>query len=142
MHRGKFLFPAALLAAAFLFAHETKPWPVPKEASERKNPVASAPASLKEAKALYEKECAVCHGPKGDGKGAGAVALQVRPADFTDGQMMGEMTDGDLFYRLSEGRLPMAAYKGKLSEEQRWKLVTYLRTFNKKDSGKKSGHKH
>ena len=142
MHKGKFLFPAALLAAALLFAHEPKPWPVPKEASERKNPAASTPASLKEAKALYEKECAICHGPKGDGKGAGAVALQVPPANFTDSQMMGEMTDGDLFYRLSEGRMPMAAYKGKLSEEQRWKLVNYLRSFGKKDSGKKPDHKH
>jgi mono/diheme cytochrome c family protein len=142
MQKGKFLFQAALLAAVWLFAHDSKPWPVPKEASDLKNPAASTPASLKEAKALYEKECAVCHGPKGDGKGAGAVALQVRPADFTDSPMMDGMTDGDLFYKLSEGRMPMAAYKGKLSEEQRWKLVSYLRTFNKKDAGKKSVHKH
>ena len=135
-------FAIALSAAALLFAQEPKPWTAPKEESERKNPVAATPASLKDAKTIYDKECAVCHGATGNGEGAGAIALKSRPLDFTISILMDQKTDGDLFYKLSEGRLPMPPYKGKLSEEQRWKLVNYLRTFSKKDSGKKPDHKH
>ena len=34
-------------------------------------------------KALYEERCMLCHGPKGDGKGPGAVALDPKPANYT-----------------------------------------------------------
>ena len=135
----KILGIATVLAASiWLFGQEAKPWTVPKEESERKNPVASTPASLKDAKTLYDKDCAICHGATGNGEGAGAIALKSRPLDFTITVLMDQKTDGELFYKLSEGRMPMPAYKGKLSEEQRWKLVSYLRSFSKKDSGKKS----
>jgi mono/diheme cytochrome c family protein len=33
--------------------------------------------------ALYQAKCTLCHGPKGDGKGPGAIALNPKPADFT-----------------------------------------------------------
>ena len=33
-------------------------------------------------KALYEETCMICHGPKGDGKGPGAVALDPKPANY------------------------------------------------------------
>ncbi len=107
-------------------------WKAPKEAAEKKNPVAATPASLKEAKALFEKECAVCHGSKGDGKGPGAAGLNKPAGNFTDAAEMADETDGALFYKISEGRMPMLTFKGRLSEEQRWSLVNYIRTFAKK----------
>ncbi len=125
---------ALVALAGLLLAHE-KSWTVPKEAAEKKNPVAPSPKALKDAKTVYEKECAICHGPKGDGKGAGAVALSEKPADFTDAAMMKEMTDGEIFYKVSEGRMPMPGFKAKLSEEQRWGLVNYVRTFAGKAKG-------
>jgi mono/diheme cytochrome c family protein len=131
-------FATVLTASAWLFAQEVKPWPTPKEDSERKNPAASTPATLKDAKVIYDKQCAVCHGATGNGEGAGAIALKSRPLDFTISVLMDQKTDGELFYKISEGRMPMPAYKSKLSEEQRWSLVNYLRSFSKKDSGKKS----
>ena len=139
--------PLAVLAG-LLLAHGSKPWPVPKEERERQNPVASNGDSLKEGKVLYEANCAVCHGEKGDGKGPGAKALPVKPENFTDAKMMEAMTDGELFYKLSEGRMPMPGFKSKLAEEQRWQVINYVRTLAKKNpgksggSGKKSDHKH
>ena len=59
--------------------------------------------------------------------------------------MMKEMTDGELFYKLSEGRMPMPGFKAKLSEEQRWQVLNYVRTLAKKSpakGGKKSDHQH
>jgi len=43
--------------------------------------------------------------------------------------MMEEMTDGEIFYKISEGRRPMPSFKKRLTEEQRWQLVNYVRTF-------------
>ncbi len=40
-------------------------------------------ADLPKGKALYEERCLICHGPKGDGKGQGAIALNPKPADYT-----------------------------------------------------------
>jgi mono/diheme cytochrome c family protein len=42
---------------------------------------------------------------------------------------MAEMTDGEIFWKMGEGKLPMPAFKKRLTDEQRWQLVNYLRTF-------------
>ncbi len=52
----------------------------------------------------------------------------VKPADFTDPHMIGEMPEGEIFWKISEGRRPMPSFKKQLTEEQRWQLVNYLRT--------------
>lgn len=40
-------------------------------------------ADLEKGKALYTERCLLCHGPKGDGKGPGSIALNPKPADYT-----------------------------------------------------------
>ncbi len=142
MSRYKMSLLLMLLAFAALPARESKPWLVPKEANARKSPVAATPAFLRESQAIYDKECAICHGAKGDGQGPGAQVLQVPPAKFTDAPMMKEMTDGEIFYKISEGRMPMPGFKTKLSQEQRWSLVNYLRTFSQKAPAKQAAAKN
>ena len=41
---------------------------------------------------------------------------------------MSEQTDGELFWKITQGRTPMPAYRGTLSQKQRWAMVNYLRT--------------
>lgn len=148
MRRKMIVWPVMLVVlCGLLLAHGNKPWPVPKAASARKNPVPSGPDSLTQAKELYEKNCLMCHGQAGDGKGPGAKALPIPPGNFTDAHMMKEMTDGEIFYKISEGRMPMPGFKTKLSDEQRWHLVNYLRSFAKKAPAKpkpttKGAHAH
>jgi mono/diheme cytochrome c family protein len=33
---------------------------------------------------IYENQCQMCHGPKGDGNGPAAAAFNPKPANFTD----------------------------------------------------------
>lgn len=113
---------------------QTKPWVVPASASGIKSPLAVSDATLKDAKTLYTNYCSPCHGDKGKGDGIAAAALSVKPADYTSDLVLKE-TDGNLFYKMSEGRLPMPQFKTTLTENQRWELVAYIRTLNK--SGKK-----
>ena len=87
-------------------------------------------------KAVYEKKCALCHGDKGDGKGAAADLLVPKPRDFTTGvykirtTASKAPTDQDLFRIITDGMpgtsMPPWAV---LSERDRWNLVAYVKTF-------------
>lgn len=88
---------------------------------------------LDEGKTIFIRECRVCHGDAGTGHGPYRSGLQPLPPDFSDGSygtlQNPSYTDADYFWRISEG-LPwsaMPSWKLRYSEEDRWKLVHYLR---------------
>ncbi len=120
--------------AAWAVPHEKKDWPVPEEAKKLRNPVPPTEASLGAAKDLYAQKCTPCHGEAGKGDGPLAPMYQVKAADFTDAHMMGEMSDGEIFWKMSEGRPPMPSFKKQLTEEQRWQLVNYIRALTPKSA--------
>jgi mono/diheme cytochrome c family protein len=103
-------------------------WPVPEEAKQLKNPLQPSEAALKSAWAIYKEKCANCHGDGGKGDGPDASRYEPAPADFTDGKRMSGVSDGELFYKISEGKKPMPVFKTKLNEEQRWQLVLLIRS--------------
>ena len=107
-------------------------WIVYERVSELRNPVAATSGAIEAGRELYGEHCQKCHGANGNGKGPKADELSVSPGDFTDGKKMGAQTDGQLFWRISKGRYPMPAFEDKLSEEGRWQLVDYIRTFRAK----------
>ena len=43
---------------------------------------------------------------------------------------MNTVTDGEIFYQISEGRKPMPSFKKRLTEDQRWGLVLLVRSFS------------
>ncbi len=118
----------SLALAAWVMPHGKDPWPAPEEAKKLKNPVPATEASVAAGKALFLDRCAQCHGEQGKGDGPDAPLYSVKAADFTDAHMMEEMTDGEIFWKISEGRRPMPSFKKQLTEEQRWQLVNFLRT--------------
>ena len=75
---------------------------------------------------LYNVYCRTCHGETGFGDGAAGSGLDPKPANFHRGRVQ-QQTDGAIFYKLSNGRGSMPAFKNSLSEEQRWQLVSYIR---------------
>jgi mono/diheme cytochrome c family protein len=104
-----------------------QPWKAPASADAVQNPVKPTPAGLKDAQTLYQKNCVICHGPKGASNGAAAGSLPQKPANFTDAKMMQKATDGELFWKMTTGRAPMPSWQDKLTDTQRWELVNYLR---------------
>lgn len=106
-----------------------KDWPVPPAAQRMKNPVTPNTESLASARAIYMDKCANCHGDKGAGDGPEADMYTPAPAAFNNAKMMNGMTDGEIFYKITEGRKPMPSFKKDLTDEQRWQLVNVLRTF-------------
>ena len=88
---------------------------------------------------IYEINCASCHGPEGDGDGVAAEALDPKPASLADAHLMEEMSDGALYWRISEGGMmepfnsAMPAWKDTLSEDEIWQVITYIREFAEDD---------
>jgi putative copper resistance protein D len=88
-------------------------------------------ASVTQGMALYAQNCATCHGPGGRGDGPGGAGLPRRPADLT-APHTAQHTAGDLFWWLTRG-IPaagMPAFADRLSGEQRWDLINFLRALS------------
>src|SRR6267142_1034731 len=106
-------------------------WSVPEAAKQVKNPLSMDPSTA--AKAIlpvYLDKCSECHGETGKGNGPQAKMYDPRPAMLTDAPHLSTVTDGELFYVISDGHQPMPSYKKKLTEEQRWQLVLLVRYFS------------
>jgi len=131
--KAMFLLVLAVVAAAIVYsAVNNAPWswPVPEEAKQLKNPLQPTAPALKSARDVYADKCAHCHGDTGKGDGRDANRYDPAPTDLTDSKKMNAATDGELFYKISEGKKPMPVFKTKLTEGQRWELVLLIRSFS------------
>ena len=141
----KFLFAALLLLICVLVIHwiteENKPWIVPPEYKSLKSPLTPSESNLNAARQIYADECAQCHGDRGKGDGPQARSHYPLPADLTDPNRLANVTDGEIFYQISEGRRPMPSFKRRLTEAQRWQLVLLVRSFSPPASRPSSGEK-
>ena len=99
-------------------------------AATRSNPLALTPGAAEAGRALYDRHCAACHGPQARGDGPAAAALPVRPDDLAGLPAPPVYPDGLVWYRILHGVGAMPAYAGLLSEEDAWRLVTYLRSLS------------
>src|SRR5260370_14411307 len=109
---------------------QKKEWVVAEEVKKLKNPVTPSESTLKAASGIYMEDCAQCHGEHGKGDGPEARMHFPAPADLTDASLMAAVTDGEIFYQISEGRKPMPSFKNRLTEDQRCGLVLLLPSFS------------
>ena len=129
----KFTF-AVLLVLIFVVivnwaTQQRKPWVVPEEFKKLQNPLQPSESNLHSARQLYREKCAQCHGELGKGDGPQAWMQRPSPSDLTDAPHMSTLTDGDIFYQITQGRRPMPSFKNRLTPDQRWQLVLLLRSF-------------
>lgn len=99
-----------------------------REAAARslRSPLAASEETLKQGRQLFETYCLVCHGPEGRGNGpvAGGAML---PADLTSARVQA-LSDGALYHTLRHGFGTMPAYYDRLTSEERWRVILYVRT--------------
>ena len=103
---------------------------LPPELVGRVNPRAGDAAAVSEGVALFQDNCASCHGEHADGRGAAAAGLTPAPANFRATDVLARHSDAYLFYRLTEGKpgTAMPSFRGALAERERWAVIAYLRT--------------
>ena len=105
-------------------------WSAVEQAKKLQNPVPPTDAAWGAGMSVYLDHCVTCHGDNGDGKGQKAAQLSVAPSDFTNARKMGGLTDGELYWQITKGRKPMPGFEDKLTADQRWEAVDYIRSFS------------
>ena len=96
-------------------------------------PVPTAPnqaPDLARGAALYQSQCAMCHGATGQGDGPTGLQLNPRPVNFTDQTRADQRSTLSLYEAISQGveGTPMASYAAHLSSDDRWALAYYVGT--------------
>jgi mono/diheme cytochrome c family protein len=126
-------------AAVAIMLYAAIQWNNQAKARNLLNPVPATPAALAAGNQIKPQNCQSCHGAKGDGKGEKAPELSTAPGDFTDAAKMSGLKDGELYWEITKGRHPMPAFEKKLTEEERWEAVDYIRTFASRPTSTPSG---
>ena len=100
--------------------------PVPEEYAGKRNPFGSEAAAM--GAEIFRTNCETCHGPQGHGDGPAGDSLDPKPRDLAELHKI--IGDDYLFWRISEGKegTSMVAWKGILTEEQIWQVVSFIRT--------------
>ena len=109
---------------------EGKPWPCPEKYAKVVSPVKADAGILDAGKDVWNVHCKSCHGKTGKGDGTKAKNIDISCGDFTSEDYK-KKSDGELFWKTTEGRKPMPSFKLKLSDIERWSVILYTRTFVK-----------
>lgn len=106
---------------------------IPAPYSNMSNPLPASTQNRQRGAQLFQKFCAECHGRQGMGNGPAGQALTPRPANlarFTKIPMLSR--DNYLMWTISDGgaqfRTAMPAFKTAISEQDRWRIIHFLRT--------------
>jgi mono/diheme cytochrome c family protein len=100
--------------------------PVPTEYAGLTNPLGSEAAS--QGAPVFHTNCEACHGPQGRGDGPAGQALDTKPRNLA--KLQSTAGDDFLFWRIREGKpgTSMVAWKGILTDDQIWQVISFIRT--------------
>jgi mono/diheme cytochrome c family protein len=115
----------------------TDGYKISQEDIDKKNPVKPSPEGLAAARKIYGYDCAMCHGPKGDGKGDIVDSMKLTMHDWRDAASLEGKTDGEIFFIITKGKGKMMGEGDRLPETMRWNMVNLVRSYSKKDAGDK-----
>lgn len=107
---------------------------IPLDEVKRENPVKPTEASIADGKKLYGYQCAMCHGEKGDGKTELAETMKLKVKDYTNPDALKDFTDGVLNYIIDKGKGQMPSQEGRMSANQKWNMINYIRSLAKKSA--------
>ncbi|TAK45531.1 MAG: cytochrome c [Saprospiraceae bacterium] len=95
------------------------------------NPYPISKKGLATGQALFTIYCSICHGDKGDGAGylvAGPFAkFPAQPANFTTDDFINS-SNGRFYHAIMYGRNAMGSHADKLSFQERWQVIHYIRS--------------
>ena len=99
---------------------------VPADFAGKTNPLGADAATA--GADVFKTNCASCHGDTGLGDGPAGAALDPAPKNLAELQT--RAGDDYLFWRINTGKegTSMVAWKGVLTDEQIWQVVSFIRT--------------
>jgi len=131
---------ALLFSSLILFAFNANAqWNIPEDAKNTKLPSEPTHDLVKTGKEVYTNKCIACHGVPGEGKNLTAInATELGEADYQKNHNAGEV-----YFQINEGKGGMPSFKDQLSEEDKWCVIFYVKSFDEgfEISGKKTESK-
>ncbi len=118
-----------LILAAILYLTvqvSAQVWEVPADQKAVENPLEYNLSNVKKGKDLFYQNCKSCHGDPGKNN---HLPLVPPPVDITSDQMQ-KNTEGEIFYKVTNGRGGMPQFKATISEDDRWRIVNFIMNFN------------
>ena len=127
-------FLSAILLFVFLFSTvalqaQAGSCSNPADVKAMVNPVKPTAESLAQGKKYYGYDCAMCHGQTGNGKGD--VDTGDKLLDFTNPASLKDKSDGELFCSLKGGKGHMPLENIRVTPNELWNLVNYVRSLGK-----------
>ena len=121
------------IAAVASVAAQYPGWLIPPGGRDEKSPIPASgvAAAVTKGKTVYTANCVQCHGANGKGTGQDTNYA----TDLTDDFRTELNTEGVLFYKVWNGHsiqlrtevIDMPAFEGKLSKDEAWAIVEYLK---------------
>jgi mono/diheme cytochrome c family protein len=109
-----------------------------RSAEEIPNPIAVTDAALQEGRALYEEQCAFCHGV--DGAGTDLSGAQFYPPVPSLKPPENQLTDSQMYFVVRRGirYTGMPSFANALTDDQVWKVILWLRAQSNADPSRSS----
>jgi hypothetical protein len=125
-------YQSASLLLLFIFIASVSigqvPWKVPEVKKMKTANFKFTTEVIKNGETIYTANCSACHGMPGK---ANFALMAPAPGDpATDKFQL--QTDGELFYKITNGRAPMPTFKNILADKDRWSVISFIRSFNQK----------
>ncbi|WP_321299854.1 cytochrome c [Marinifilum fragile] len=104
-------------------------WTVPSSAKKKQNPYEATAKNISSGKKIYNLNCKSCHG---DPTMANMLPLApVAPTDLGSQNFLVQSSDGEIYYKVNKGQGAMPTFEKTLSDEDKWMVITFLRSFDK-----------
>ena len=116
----------SILMMMFITRIFSQVWVVPEDQKGMVSPFIFTPETVKAGEEIYMKNCKACHGIPGQNNFA---KITPEPGDPVS-EKFRKQTDGEFFYRITTGKTPMPTFGLVLSEDERWKVISYIRSFH------------
>jgi len=118
----------SLVLNIFLFSTISfaQDWVAPEAENAKVNPVEMNIENADLGSVIYKKNCQSCHGEPGLGN---YLPLVPPPIDVASEKMQ-KNSDGAVFYKITTGKGGMPSFATMLSDDDRWKLVTFIKSFS------------
>ncbi|MHC1732619.1 MAG: cytochrome c [Bacteroidales bacterium] len=122
-------YTAALIFCLMLFPSFAggQDWVVPDDRKGRLSTFPFTDETRKEGERMYRINCQSCHGDPGKNN---SIALVPPPGDPATEKIQ-KNTDGEIFHKVAVGRGQMPSFRSVLTTDEIWKVVSYLRSYNR-----------